>query len=171
MCSGLFGSRAGLADSDALRVCFAWSAGSSLVGSGVFGGVGLVGTGIGAGVGLVGTGIGAGVGLVGSGIGAVGSGLGKAGKLMGRTVTESFSMHRKRDQQQVMVLDACTTRGIHRRLCAGDIGRAEHMPGLHGGLQAGTEGSGSQAWPLAPECTCQRAWARPLPRASVVPCP
>jgi len=62
----------------------------------------LVGSGIGAGVGLVGTGIGAGVGLVGSGIGAVGSGLGKAGKFMGRTVTESFSMHRKRDQQQVM---------------------------------------------------------------------
>lgn len=74
---------------------------ASLVGSGVVGGVGLVGTGIGAGVGLVGTGIGAGVGLVGSGIGAVGSGLGKAGKFMGRTVTESFSMHRKREQQQV----------------------------------------------------------------------
>lgn len=64
---------------------------ASLVGSGVVGGVGLVGSGIGAGVGLVG-----------SGIGAVGSGLGKAGKFMGRTVTGSFSMHRKRDLQQVV---------------------------------------------------------------------
>lgn len=58
-------------------------------------GVGLVGTGIGAGVGLVGSGIGAGAGLVSSGIGAVGSGLGKAGKFMGRTVTGPFSMSRK----------------------------------------------------------------------------
>ncbi|XWS35707.1 hypothetical protein CRYUN_Cryun20dG0019600 [Craigia yunnanensis] len=56
---------------------------ASLVGSGV----GLVGTGIGAGVGLVGTGVGAGVGIVGSGLGAVGSGLSKAGKFMGRTIT------------------------------------------------------------------------------------
>lgn len=64
---------------------------ASLVGSGV----GLVGTGIGAGIGLVGSGIGAGAGLVGSGIGAVGSGLGKAGKFMGRTVTGPFSMSRK----------------------------------------------------------------------------
>ncbi|KAE8734452.1 polygalacturonate 4-alpha-galacturonosyltransferase-like [Hibiscus syriacus] len=47
----------------------------------------LVGTGIGAGVGLVGSGVGAGVGIVGSGLGAVGSGLSKAGKFMGRTFT------------------------------------------------------------------------------------
>ncbi|KAL4363036.1 hypothetical protein GQ457_04G032250 [Hibiscus cannabinus] len=47
----------------------------------------LVGTGIGAGVGLVGSGVGAGVGIVGSGFGAVGSGLSKAGKFMGRTFT------------------------------------------------------------------------------------
>ncbi|CAN4111659.1 unnamed protein product [Withania somnifera] len=52
-------------------------------------GVGMVGSGIGAGVGLVGTGIGAGVGIVGSGFGAVGSGLSKAGKFMGRTFTSS----------------------------------------------------------------------------------
>ncbi|KAB2056231.1 hypothetical protein ERO13_A11G083000v2 [Gossypium hirsutum] len=56
---------------------------ASLVGSGV----GMVGTGIGAGVGLVGSGVGAGVGIVGSGLGAVGSGLSKAGKFMGRTFT------------------------------------------------------------------------------------
>ncbi|ERM96541.1 synaptotagmin-5 [Amborella trichopoda] len=60
---------------------------ASLVGSGV----GLVGTGIGAGVGLVGTGIGAGVGFVGSGLGAVSSGIGKAGRFVGRSVTNQFS--------------------------------------------------------------------------------
>ncbi|XAR54111.1 hypothetical protein NMG60_11029120 [Bertholletia excelsa] len=60
---------------------------ASLVGSGV----GMVGTGIGAGVGLVGSGIGAGVGMVGSGFGAVGSGLSKAGKFMGRTITGQSS--------------------------------------------------------------------------------
>ncbi|KAK1376273.1 putative Calcium lipid binding protein [Heracleum sosnowskyi] len=49
--------------------------------------VGAVGSGIGAGVGLVGTGLGAGVGIVGSGFGAVGSGLSKAGKFMGRSIT------------------------------------------------------------------------------------
>ncbi|GFY90326.1 calcium-dependent lipid-binding (CaLB domain) family protein [Actinidia rufa] len=54
-------------------------------------GVGMVGTGIGTGVGLVGTGIGAGVGIVGSGFGAVGSGLTKAGKFMGRTITGQSS--------------------------------------------------------------------------------
>ncbi|XP_057511397.1 calcium-dependent lipid-binding protein-like [Actinidia eriantha] len=54
-------------------------------------GVGMVGTGIGAGVGLVGTGIGAGVGIVGSGFGAIGSGLTKAGKFMGRTITGQSS--------------------------------------------------------------------------------
>lgn len=58
---------------------------TGLVGSGV----GLVGTGVGAGIGLVGSGVGAGVGLVGSGFGAVGSGLSKAGKFMGRTITGS----------------------------------------------------------------------------------
>lgn len=65
---------------------------ASLVGSGV----GMVGTGIGAGVGLVGSGIGAGAGLVGSGIGAVGSGLSKAGKFMGRSVTNQFSSSSKK---------------------------------------------------------------------------
>lgn len=55
---------------------------ASLVGSGVVGGVGLVGSGVGAGVGLVG-----------SGLGAMGSGLSKAGKFMGRTITGSN--HRK----------------------------------------------------------------------------
>ncbi|KAG2729573.1 hypothetical protein I3843_01G251700 [Carya illinoinensis] len=64
---------------------------ASLVGSGV----GLVGTGIGAGVGLVGSGVGAGVGIVGSGFGAVGSGLTKAGKFMGRTITGQSSHTRK----------------------------------------------------------------------------
>ena len=56
---------------------------AGLVGSGV----GLVGSGVGAGVGLVGSGVGAGVGLVGSGFGAVTSGISKAGKFMGRTIT------------------------------------------------------------------------------------
>lgn len=64
---------------------------ASLVGSGV----GMVGTGIGAGVGLVGSGIGAGVGLVGSGLGAVGSGLSKAGKFMGRSFTGHSSSSRR----------------------------------------------------------------------------
>lgn len=47
----------------------------------------LVGSGIAGGAGLVGSGLGAGVGIVGSGFGAVGSGLSKAGKFMGRTIT------------------------------------------------------------------------------------
>nr|XP_010934086.1 synaptotagmin-4 isoform X1 [Elaeis guineensis] len=64
---------------------------ASLVGSGV----GMVGTGIEAGVGLVGSGIGAGAGLVGSGFGAVSSGLSKAGKFMGKTVTNQFSSARR----------------------------------------------------------------------------
>ena len=58
-------------------------------------GVGFVGTGVAGGVGLVGSGLGAGAGFVGSGIGAVGSGLGKAGKFMGRTVTGHLGMSRK----------------------------------------------------------------------------
>lgn len=57
---------------------------ASAVGSGIVGGVGLVGTGVGAGVGFVGT-----------GLGAVGSGLSKAGKFMGRTITGHSSNHRK----------------------------------------------------------------------------
>lgn len=60
-------------------------------------GVGMVGSGIGAGVGLVGTGLGAGVGLVGSGFGAVGSGLSKAGKFMGRTFTGGHSSSSKKN--------------------------------------------------------------------------
>lgn len=55
----------------------------------------VVGSGIGTGVGIVGTGVGAGVGLVGTGLGAVGSGLTKAGKFMGRTITGQSSHHRK----------------------------------------------------------------------------
>lgn len=53
--------------------------------------VGAVGSGLGAGVGMVGTGLGAGVGIVGSGFGAVGSGLSKAGKFMGRSITGQSS--------------------------------------------------------------------------------
>lgn len=60
---------------------------ASVVGSGV----GLVGTGVVAGAGLVGSGIGAGAGIVGSGFGAFSSGLSKAGKFMGRTITGSGS--------------------------------------------------------------------------------
>lgn len=62
-----------------------------MVGSGLGAGVGMVGTGIGAGVGLVGTGVSSGVGMVGSGFGAVGSGLSKAGRFMGRTITGQSS--------------------------------------------------------------------------------
>ncbi|KAK7260296.1 hypothetical protein RIF29_26231 [Crotalaria pallida] len=61
--------------------------GVGLVGTGVVAGAGLVGSGIGAGAGLVTSGIGAGAGFVTSGLGAVGSGLGKAGRFMGRTIT------------------------------------------------------------------------------------
>lgn len=64
---------------------------ASLVGSGI----GLVGSGVGAGVGLVGTGLGAGVGIVGSGLGAVGSGLSKAGKFMGRSITGQSSSNKR----------------------------------------------------------------------------
>lgn len=55
----------------------------------------LVGTGIAGGVDLVGSGLGAGAGLVSSGFGAVGSGLSKAGKFMGRTFTASSSNNKK----------------------------------------------------------------------------
>ncbi|KAG4944023.1 hypothetical protein JHK85_048669 [Glycine max] len=61
-------------------------AGAGLVGTGIGAGAGLVGIGIGAGASLVGSGIGAGVGFVSSGLGAVGSGLSRAGKFMGRTI-------------------------------------------------------------------------------------
>ncbi|KAG4933846.1 hypothetical protein JHK87_047848 [Glycine soja] len=61
--------------------------GAGLVGTGIGAGAGLVGIGIGAGASLVGSGIGAGVGFVSSGLGAVGSGLSRAGKFMGRTIT------------------------------------------------------------------------------------
>ncbi|KAE9610715.1 hypothetical protein Lal_00021210 [Lupinus albus] len=63
----------------------------SVVGSGV----GLVGSGLVGGVGLVGSGVGAGAGLVGSGFGAVGSGLSKAGRFMGRTIIGGHSTARK----------------------------------------------------------------------------
>ncbi|KAK7340146.1 hypothetical protein VNO77_20840 [Canavalia gladiata] len=69
-------------------------AGAGLVGSGIGAGAGLVGSGVGAGAGLVGSGIGAGVGFVGTGLGAVGSGLSKAGKFMGRTITGHSSSRR-----------------------------------------------------------------------------
>ncbi|KAJ0962203.1 hypothetical protein J5N97_030031 [Dioscorea zingiberensis] len=69
--------------------------GVGLVGSGIGVGAGLVGSGIGAGAGIVGSGIGAGAGFVGSGIGAVGSGLSKAGKFVGRSVTGQFSSSKK----------------------------------------------------------------------------
>ncbi|GKV12965.1 hypothetical protein SLEP1_g24048 [Rubroshorea leprosula] len=81
--AGVIGSTMDALDGAASLV----GSGVGLVGSGIVGGVGLVGTGIGAGVGIVGTGVGAGVGMVGSGLGAVGSGLTKAGKFMGRTIT------------------------------------------------------------------------------------
>ncbi|KAM6584936.1 hypothetical protein CsatB_011938 [Cannabis sativa] len=65
--------------------------GVGMVGTGIGTGVGMVGSGIGTGVGMVGSGIGTGVGMVGSGLGAVGSGLSKAGKFMGRTITGQSS--------------------------------------------------------------------------------
>ncbi|CAB4300201.1 unnamed protein product [Prunus armeniaca] len=71
-------------------------AGAGLVGSGVTAGAGLVGSGVTAGAGLVGTGVNSGVGMVGSGLGAVGSGLSKAGKFMGRTITGQSSHSRRR---------------------------------------------------------------------------
>ncbi|XP_024962822.1 synaptotagmin-5 [Cynara cardunculus var. scolymus] len=81
--AGLIGSTMDAIDGAAGLV----GSGVGLVGTGIGTGVGLVGSGVGAGVGLVGSGVGAGVGFVGSGLGAVGSGLSKAGKFMGRTIT------------------------------------------------------------------------------------
>lgn len=72
------------------------TAGAGLVGSGVTAGAGLVGSGVTAGAGLVGSGVNSGVGMVGSGLGAVGSGLSKAGKFMGRTITGQSSHSRRR---------------------------------------------------------------------------
>ena len=77
--------------------------GAGLVGTGIGVGAGLVGTGIGAGAGLVGSGIGAGVGFVGSGLGAVGSGLSRAGKFMGRTITGQGSSRRSDSNTPVNV--------------------------------------------------------------------
>ncbi|KAG8369323.1 hypothetical protein BUALT_Bualt15G0139300 [Buddleja alternifolia] len=58
-------------------------------------GVGMVGIGIVGGVGLVGSGICAGAKIVESGFKAVGSGLSKAGKFVGRTITGKSSAYRK----------------------------------------------------------------------------
>ena len=85
--AGVIGSTMDALDGAASLV----GSGVGFVGSGIGAGVGLVGTGIGAGANLVGTGVGAGAGLVGSGLGAVGSGLSKAGKFMGRTITGQSS--------------------------------------------------------------------------------
>ncbi|KAI3719406.1 hypothetical protein L6452_20303 [Arctium lappa] len=81
--AGLIGSTMDAIDGAAGLV----GSGVGLVGTGIGTGVGLVGSGVAGGVGLVGSGVGAGVGFVGSGLGAVGSGLSKAGKFMGRTIT------------------------------------------------------------------------------------
>ncbi|XP_028801178.1 synaptotagmin-5 [Neltuma alba] len=89
--AGVIGSTMDAIDGAASLV----GSGVGMVGTGVLAGAGLVGTGVGAGVGLVGTGVGAGVGLVGSGLGAVGSGLSKAGKFMGRTITGGHSSARR----------------------------------------------------------------------------
>lgn len=89
--AGVIGSTMDAIDGAASLV----GSGVGLVGTGVVAGAGLVGSGIGAGAGLVGSGVGAGVGLVGSGLGAVGSGLTKAGKFMGRTFTGSSGNSRR----------------------------------------------------------------------------
>ncbi|KAH0456872.1 hypothetical protein IEQ34_014779 [Dendrobium chrysotoxum] len=62
-----------------------------VLGGTVVGAASLVGTGVTAGAGLVGSGLGAGVGLVGSGFHA----LSKAGKFMGKTVSQQFSASKK----------------------------------------------------------------------------
>ncbi|KAK8965253.1 Synaptotagmin-4 [Platanthera guangdongensis] len=61
------------------------------VGGVVGGAASLVGTGVTAGAGIVGSGVGAGVGIVGSGFHA----LSKAGKFMGKTVTNQFNTSRR----------------------------------------------------------------------------
>eukprot|EP00256_Glycine_max_P070278 XP_025984873.1 uncharacterized protein LOC113002131 [Glycine max] len=77
--------------------------GAGLVGTGIGAGARLVGTGIGVGAGLVGSGIGAEVGFVGSGLGAVGSGLSRARKFMGRTITGQGSFRRSGSNTPVNV--------------------------------------------------------------------
>ncbi|XP_077221175.1 calcium-dependent lipid-binding (CaLB domain) family protein [Tasmannia lanceolata] len=79
--------------------------GVGLVGTGLGAGVGLVGTGLGAGAGLVGSGVNAGVGLVGSGFGVVTSGLSKAGKFMGKSVTGQFGSTVKRSGTSTPIND------------------------------------------------------------------
>lgn len=69
--------------------------GMGIVGTGLESGVGMMGTGIGTGVGMVGSGLGAGVGIVGTGLGAFGSGLSRAGKFMGKSVTNQFSSSKR----------------------------------------------------------------------------
>lgn len=62
-----------------------------VLGGAVGGAASLVGTGISAGAVIVGSGVGAGAGLVGSGFHA----LSKAGKFMGKTVSQQFSASKK----------------------------------------------------------------------------
>ncbi|XP_042392307.1 calcium-dependent lipid-binding protein-like [Zingiber officinale] len=76
-------------------------AGAGIVGSGVGAGADLVQTGVGAGVGMVGSGLGAGVGLVGSGLGAVS----RAGKFMGKSVTNQFSSSKKTSHPEKGAVD------------------------------------------------------------------
>ena len=89
--AGLIGSTMDALDGAASVV----GSGVGLVGTGLGIGVGLVRSGVTAGAGLVGTGVNSGVRMVRSGFGAVGSGLSKAGKFMGRTITGQSSHSRK----------------------------------------------------------------------------
>ncbi|KAG5092535.1 hypothetical protein JHK82_051313 [Glycine max] len=97
------GSGVGMVGTGAGLVGTGIGAGAGLVGTGIGAGAGLVGSGIGVGAGLVGSGIGAGVGFVGSGLGAVGSGLSRAGKFMGRTITGQGSSRRSGSNTPVNV--------------------------------------------------------------------
>ncbi|XVE73976.1 hypothetical protein DITRI_Ditri11bG0161700 [Diplodiscus trichospermus] len=92
--AGVIGSTMDTLDGAASLV----GSGVRMMGTGIGAGVGLVGSGVGAGVGLVGSGVGAGVGIVGSGpsgLEAVGSGLSKAGKFVGWTITRHSSKRSK----------------------------------------------------------------------------
>ncbi|KAG0474502.1 hypothetical protein HPP92_014188 [Vanilla planifolia] len=71
------------------------------LGDAVGGAASLVGTGVSTGAGIVGSGVGAGVGLVGSGFHA----LSKAGKFMGKTVTNQFSSARRTGSGSVALPD------------------------------------------------------------------
>ncbi|XP_047167767.1 calcium-dependent lipid-binding protein-like [Vigna umbellata] len=82
------------------------TSGAGLVGSGVTSGAGLVSSGVSSGAGLVGGGLGAGFGAVGSGLGAVGSGLSKAGKFMGRTITGQGGSKRSGSSTPINVEEA-----------------------------------------------------------------